>query len=406
MREPKVVYQVDSEALHPVQNVRLTLRNEDSRATVVPNLKVQGWPDFTSVDGMLKSTLRPDMTDEDKSLALWKLLVDWRYHDYPAEDGDEMHDPVKLINVYGYGFCDDSASALAVLSRAAGMRARIHGLEGHVVGEVFYGGGWHMLDADHQIYYRMPAGHIASVAELAANPEIITATPKDPAGSDSVSVARLYTTTANNKPDERAFKTGLRIEPKLLPHDEVTFDFVGNARAHMVEYRKEPPAVSSLGHLMRKLDFSSAQQEAIVRIEWPYVILGGELEFQLPESKEKVEVAILADKVQWTPLPIRSEGTKHRVSLDAWFNSQNKAHYSFELKFTSKGIQPLSEIVREARLTTLFQCATRTLPGIKPGSTSFEFHAKGGDSTPLPTDWRGIQITQEWDEVLDETVTP
>jgi hypothetical protein len=355
---------------------------------------------------MLKSILRLGMTEEQQCVAIWKLLVDWRYHFCPAENGDEVHDPVKFINVYGYGFCDDSASTFAVLSRAAGLRARIHGLDGHVVGEAFYGGRWHMFDPDHEVYYRMPAGHVASVEELAAHPELITSTPKDPIGSDTTTIARLYTTTADNQPNERAFQTGLRLKPNLLPRDEVVFEFAGGGRSHRVAFREDSPPVTSLGRLMRTLDLSNAKKETIVRVEWPYVILGGELELQLTQSDELVDVAILTGSNQWTPLTVQTNGTQQKINLDAWFNAQNKAHYACELRLTSKGSMPLSEIVRDARLTTRFQCATRALPRVDSSSTTFEFRATSGGATALPADWRGIEITQEWDEVLEETPAP
>jgi hypothetical protein len=407
VRQIQTTYHVEAAARHPVQNRRLTLRHLDERATVIPRLSVRGWPDLTSVEGMLKSVLRPGMTDEQKCAAIWKLLVDWRYHYYPAENGDEMHDPVKLLNVYGYGLCDDSANTFAVLSRAAGLRARIQGLSGHVVGEAFYDGRWHMFDPDHQVYYRMPAGHVASVEELAAHPELITATPNDPVGVAAAEIAGLYTTTANNRAEESTYQTGMRLEPRLLPRDEVVFEFTGGGRAHRVAFRNEPPPpATSVGKLIRPLNLSRVKEKVNVRVEWPYVILGGELELQLAQSGEPVAVAILSDKGQWTPLTIQSSDTRQEISLDAWFNAQDKAHYACQLRLTSRAAKPIGEVVHSACLMTIFQCATRTLPRVDSGGTIFELNATSGSATALPADWAGIEITHEWDEVLDEIPLP
>jgi hypothetical protein len=402
-REPVMDYHAEAVAGHLIQNQRVTLRHLDERTIIVPKLAVRGSPDLTSVTGMLQSILRPGMTDEQKCTAIWKLLVDWRYHYYPAEGGDEVHDPVKFLNVYGYGFCDDSASNFAVLSRAAGLRARIYGLNGHVVGEAYYGERWHMFDPDHEVIYRMPAGHVASVEELAAHPEIITATPRDPIGSDSASIAKLYTTTNDNQSSERNFKTGLRLEPKLLPRDELVFELNGQGRSHRVAFRNEPlPPVTSLGRLIRQVDLGNPSNETVVRIEWPYVILGGQLELELTQPGAIFEVAILKDKESWTPLPVQTDGAILRVNLDAWFEAQQRAHYSYALRLTHQGTKPIGQVARAARLTTHFQCAPRPLPHLESGGTTFEFHATSGTGAALPKDWRGVEIIHEWDEVIGD----
>jgi len=391
----------------PLSNRRLAARLLDDRASVIFKLAGKGWPDLTTAEGMLKSILRPEMTDEQKALAIWKFLVDWRYHYYPAEGGDEVHDPVKFVNVYGYGFCDDSASNFASLCMTAGLRARTWGLSGHVVGEAFYGGGWHMFDPDHEVVYRMPDGHIASVEELAAHPEVITQTPRDPIGSDSASIARLYTTTEDNKPHERKYPIGHRLEPKLRPGDEVVFDFAERRAAHVVAFRDQPlPPKFGNGRLTRRLDLSRADREAEVRIEWPYVILGGGLRLTLAKPDAAIAVALVETPDKQTPLETKVAGTTLTAALDKWFDSQPRAHYAYTLRLTSKA-GPLREAVREATLTTTFQFAPRALPQVQPGGVTVVWNVKPADGAALPADWRGLEIVHEWDEVLgDEPPRP
>jgi hypothetical protein len=56
----------------------------------------------------------------------------------------EIRDPVKLINVYGYGYCGILGPTMAGVCEQSGIgRSRTLILPGwhHVVGETFYGGG-------------------------------------------------------------------------------------------------------------------------------------------------------------------------------------------------------------------------------------------------------------------------
>ncbi len=107
---------------------------------------------------MVRSIVVAGMTPEQASIAIWKFLVNRRYHYLPASDDAEMHDPVKFLNVYGYGFCDDSALNFAALCEEAGLEARVWGLNGHVVAESSYGGAWHMFDPDMACYFRGAGG--------------------------------------------------------------------------------------------------------------------------------------------------------------------------------------------------------------------------------------------------------
>ena len=52
---------------------------------------------------------------------------------------------------------------------------------------------------------------IASVQELAANPQIITATATDPIGYSTSDLANLYTTTSDNYPEDLTYSSGHRL---------------------------------------------------------------------------------------------------------------------------------------------------------------------------------------------------
>lgn len=396
-------YRVEVAAGRPVSNRRLVLRNLDSTAGAVFHLRVAGWPDLTSVEGMLGSILPRGADDERKALAIWKFLVDWRTHYYPAEEGDEIHDPVKFINVYGYGFCDDSAENFALLCRAAGIRARTWGLDGHVVGEAFYGGRWHMFDPDHEVVYRTADGRIAGVEDLAADPAPITATPKDPIGSDSAAIARLYTSTGNNRPRERTVAGGARLDPMLLPGDEAVFDLMARDRSRRIAFRNEPPAPDRAnGRLLRRVPAVSAGQSTEMRIVWPYVLLGGDLSLDTAREGVVAEAAIGDGAGPLASIPVAPRSAALAADLDGWFDARMPAPYAYALRVAVRGPAGAGPAIRGGKLTTHFQFAPRALPRVGAGGTDFILRLTAPRGMALPSGWRGVELIHEWDEIMED----
>ncbi|MFI4849361.1 MAG: transglutaminase family protein [Gimesia chilikensis] len=382
-----------------VQPVKLVWENRDPQQSIQLNWKRQGDPDLSSQQAMLASILKPGMTDEEKSMAIWKFLVDWRYHFYPAEPGDEVHDPVKFLNVYGYGFCDDCASNFAVLARKAGVRSRTWGLSGHVVAEAFYDGKWHMFDPDHEVFYRNDQGVIASVEELAQHPELITKTPLDPIGSPSQAIARLYTTTADNQPSER--KPAIRdsnLAPTLEPGDRLEFDYIAAEYIHRRNMpNEEQPPVAGNGTLKRsitKLD-SLKQPHPHQRnwhFTWPYVLLKGALELKLAPGQSAPTISVSSNGTSWTPLETTLKAEKLKVSLDAWIKQQPTAVYGFYLRCENTNGDDPAASVAQLNSEFLFQFAPRALAHMQNKNNHFEMKL----SPPLPANSQGLAVQLEW----------
>lgn len=387
----------------PIQNERLILRNLDQRLSVIPKLDVDGRPDLASVEGMLGSILTDAMSPEQEAAAIWQFVVDWRYHYIPADEIGEEHDPVKLINVYGYGFCSDSAYAIAALSEAAGLTARVAFLDGHVVAEVQFDGSWHMFDADHEVIYRAADGHILSVDELAADPSAILATPFDPVGADTAFMASIYTSTAHKTFVPFAPTPTDRIEPVLQPLDEVVFDLAPGTvyserpaeRAAYPSYG--PPPTFSNGTLIRPLDFSQDASERVIPVAWPFIVVGGEVILQLTQDNADAEVSIACDGDGYEVVPTTRSGRTIDASLLSWFKTRQFGSYACNLRVRSLTADPLSTIVLAGEIHWLFQFAPRALQQLKSGGSSL--HAA---LTPVngsvPADWEGFEIVHEWTE--------
>lgn len=147
---------------------------DDQPAAVVSHIKVLSdrVPDVSSLDAWTKSFLKEGMSDEDKALAAWRTTVMFQHQDAPPleylHNEDTVQDPIKVFNVYGYSFCSVASCDIATLARHAGLKVRGWAINGHSVPEVYWDGGWHMLDASLINYFPKPDGTIASVEEILA----------------------------------------------------------------------------------------------------------------------------------------------------------------------------------------------------------------------------------------------
>ncbi len=142
---------------------------------VVGNIRVVSdkTEDLSSFEAWKQAVIRDGMTDEQKVLAAWETVVQFRHHDStPSEflglvDAGTI-DAFKLFNVYGY--CGGSAaqSAFLQLVRRLGYEARSFTVNRWDAPEVKYGGSWHMFDPGLICYFKKADGSVASLEELVA----------------------------------------------------------------------------------------------------------------------------------------------------------------------------------------------------------------------------------------------
>src|SRR5262249_15986673 len=118
----------------------------------INNLKVLSdkIDDTTTAENILKSFVKPNMKDEQRAKALWTAAVKYRHQTIPPNEFIsaewEVHDPVKIFDVYGYCMCCCCSSLLEALNRLDGREARGRILNNHSVPEVRYNDSWHMYD--------------------------------------------------------------------------------------------------------------------------------------------------------------------------------------------------------------------------------------------------------------------
>ena len=121
---------------------------------------------YEDIHQLISHVVDATASAQDKALALWSLFAKKTYHSLTPHPGPEAHDPIKVIHVYGYGQCDDVATAFFTVCQKAGLRARIISQQNHVVTEIEYDNKWHLFDASTGTIFRDNAGNIVGIAEI------------------------------------------------------------------------------------------------------------------------------------------------------------------------------------------------------------------------------------------------
>jgi hypothetical protein len=130
---------------------------------------------FRSVEKIVASAITPGMTDSEKAFALWFQEIQNRHHS--PGDNNELGDPVKVFNIYGYNTCGNDSICLATLWRAAGLKVAPVRALGHCISQAFYDGGWHFYDGDmHSVYLLRDNETVAGEQDLVRDHDLIKRT--------------------------------------------------------------------------------------------------------------------------------------------------------------------------------------------------------------------------------------
>jgi len=179
--EREAEYVIDVGGTLDPENVEITVENLGDTPVRDPWITANGLYDWFDIDTMVKEITAGCTTEEEKALAIWEWVL-WKRFQRSPNDESALH-PVRDMNCYGYGICGHTASWIKALCRAAGLRARVWEISGHTISEVFYNGGWHMLDGNVKVFYLARDNRtIASIAELEKDRWLIERTihPRDP----------------------------------------------------------------------------------------------------------------------------------------------------------------------------------------------------------------------------------
>lgn len=354
----------------PVTNVWWELVNISDTTVQVPRLAINGFGGWRNMHEIVEVALDGAVDPRQQAENIWAFVVGHRYHSDPASGGIECHDPVKLLNVYGYGFCDDAANVYAAIARAAGFDARLWGLGGHVVPELYYDERWHMFDPDNEVWYDDGEGRVASVEQLVTNPALLS-TPTLASGRTSSYYGPGWA--------EPIFAS--RGDNRLASYAEVT-------RTHTMDWVLRPGESVRLWHGDRALRFTSGYLERASLVgngEWrlqrelapgetsfelefrlPWPTLSGTVSLSAVGPQTRLEVQLDGQRFELSPTVSHGEdgsATGGRFELAGLFAvGTDTPDYRVSMKLT--GLPAEGSALKVA---LQFQHAPRALPGLSTG---------------------------------------
>jgi hypothetical protein len=292
----------------------------------------------------------------------------------------------------------------------------------HLIPEVWYGEAWHMLDPDHEVFYRKDDGTIASVAEIIANPTLVARTT-DPVGWDATKMAQLY---VENGPSLRYYPgAAFSISPSshllLRPHESLTFqsenttDFVHFYQACPTCFAPPMTSVSAAQFDWRlsfsdphwKSQTSTSQGVDVVTDasgqKWlvnttsgigsvlykqasPFPVSSLVLYAQLaPASGGSLRVSFF-DGVAWsTPVTFQPITGVSSFNVSADVTALARGYYAYDLR-----IELVGEVkVQKLRITPVVQTAKALFPTLVAGTVN---HLSYNDESPQ-SQARSMQVT-------------
>jgi hypothetical protein len=148
-----------------------------------------GRNNFRSVGEIVSAAVSPSMTDADKAFALWFQEIQYRHHS--AGDNNELGDPVKVFNIYGYNTCGNDSICLGTLWHKAGLKVAPARALGHCISQAFYNGGWHFYDGDmHCVYLLRDNQTVAGEQDIVHDHDLIKRTRSKAGNANPTALGR------------------------------------------------------------------------------------------------------------------------------------------------------------------------------------------------------------------------
>ncbi len=424
-------------------NVSVTIENVGTTDVRSAWLTVNG-RDWYDIDTLLASITTPDMTDREKAFAVYELFKTSFYHYNVAECRldetgrltSDVLDPVKMFNIYENNGCSLHAINLATLWQRLGLKARVLNFKTtHWVSEVFYNGGWHMLDADARVFFpRHDNLTVAGLDDWGKDRYLLKrAHHKGDFARTDVQADIKHAThyfDSNTGTPYRA-RSGHRMDVHLRPGERIVcrWDNIGKFHDNW-RHKKSVPKFAN-GRFVYAPDFAKPHTErgavsctnvtgfglptgrltpkdpdkpaeVVYRFVSPYVIVGGtvELVYSLAAGGG-LGLDVSFDGKQWKRLwQADRMGTDARaeVSLDAAIATRSTdAKYVYWIKLSlASGSSAGDAALQRMTVTTDFQASVNALPSLRLGVNKIAYRdaTKGPHQVRIRHEWRECDAVQ------------
>ena len=387
-----------------------SIENKGLELEVNPRIIVNNERGWWSARDISESILDSNSTDAEKVMSIWSFLSRNSIHGVSAS-GSGFHTPVKLLNVFGYGLCDDTSRNFVALTEAAGIRARVWGLNGHVVAEAFYDNSWHMFDVDKRLwFYDSVNSRIAGVEDIMSNPDIIRQNAFKVYGDGEVEgLVDLYQSEKDNavwsherveesnmgfvlRPGEKLtrythnwgqyFSEQLSEEPKRFGNGRWIFRPV----LREVLFRRSAVAADGIKHVVD--DFGNAVIRSVA--DESNDMLGGRLIYRFLSPYPYVDAGLRvvgAGRIaidysdrngDWERVVEEMFGGELRAPLGGFLeNGSSSATYEYFIRITIDGEISEMEFISDVQL------APASLPSLRPGENKVEYLSESHDDINL-----------------------
>ena len=412
-------------------NLSLEIANTGDRTVVNPRLVIGDRGRWWSMEALLSEILAGATDEQEKALLIWDFVRRQRHHDAPIFQRDELHDPVKLLSVYGGGLCDDAGAVGFSLLHHAGLGARGRHLHGHMMCEALVGGRYQFLDIDQGAFYLDRENERpVSGDELARDHELVKREhaygPVFQGWETGERAAALF--GADDGTWVRAVG-GHRIDLALRPGEKIVYRwddvgkfasdssverrrFWGNSlhvyspRLGFDDYRKGVASargiVAAPAGSRGKLAGKASDAELVYEMRSPYVACGGRLRarFLGEEPADRFAVSLSLDGRSWKEVWSQSgQGSLDcRVDLDPHLEVRGApAKYRYLVKISLGSVSPGSAQIAELRIETDLMAAPLALPRLRLGRNDVRYQ----DDSQEPHE---VTVTHRWRE--SDNVTP
>lgn len=398
-------------------NVSLTVANTGDSIVKNPRVITGGRRRWWCMEELLKEILQGAANDQEKALLIWDFVRKNRHHDDPIFVGDELHDPVKMLNVYGAGLCDDSGQVGCSLLHHAGLSKQKFGqtpairtLHGHVMCEAILDTGYQFLDIDENAFYldlanQRPVSGDAIVRDHYLAKRDHTYGPLFKGWQIGEKAAALF-----GRDDGNTFHavSGHRIDFDLRPGERIEYrwDNCGKFASDDSKARQnrrywgnslwiyEPQLTAER---IAEDALLATADEIVYRIQTPYAVCGGRVKATLQKGRAAVvpAVAVSLDGDLWHEV-WNSQVSKEAeciVETDKVLQyKQAPAKYAYFVKLT-----PGAEHLESLRIETVLMTSPHALARLIVGSNKVEYR----DDSTGPHE---VTITHQWRE--SDALTP
>lgn len=365
-----------------------------------------GRNNFRNAAEIVAAATTPGMTDGELAFALWFQEIQYRHHS--GGDNNELGDPVKVFNIYGYNTCGNDSIALATLWRAAGLQAAPVRALGHCISQVFYDHGWHFYDGDlHSVYLLRDNETVAGEQDLVRDHDLIKRThskgilmPDTWWDGQGMCAMYFYEGAVSG---QRGSDLKTTMDMVLRPGEAIVWrwgqlDPVKYHGALMTmpvypalicnglwEYRPGfsqetwRKGASRVDNITSGPDGLAAVEGTKGTVIWtmrsPYVMVGGRIEADSADARFSVSVD--AGKT-WQTV---------KDNLDHCFSTVGPARYGYQLRCQLEGPARLRRLV----IVNDLQMAPLALPGMGVGENMFTYSDQSAGA-------RKVRITHQWVE--------